>query len=348
MTAHSSEKLPYVTVVIPMRNEERNIARCLKSILAGDYPRDCLEVLVLDGMSSDGSRDVVLDYSERHPWIRLLNNPRRIQSAALNTGLKEARGEIIVRMDAHSTYDQDYISRCVELLQKSDAANVGGVQKAMGTSYLTRAIALATTSRYGIGDAKFRYARTDMWVDTVYLGAWRKRTLEAAGGFNESLRVNEDYELNCRLRKAGGRILFSPGIVSAYRVRGSLWGLARQYFRYGFWKVRMLSAHPESLRWRQLVPPALVISLAVSLALVPLIWPLSLLAPALYGMYLFIASRRIAQHRRHLLILPIVLAALHIGWGTGFVAGLARWGIPRWRPATFLKAFTNRDLEVGV
>ena len=293
LNSPSDSVVPFVTVVIPMRNEEHEIGRCLESVLANDFPLESLEILVADGMSSDKSAEIVQEYARKYACIRLLVNPRRIQSAALNIGIGEAKGDIIVRMDAHSTYDGDYISRSVHLLQTTEAINVGGVQKAIGTTYLTRAIALATTSGYGIGDAKFRYARQPLWVDTVYLGAWWKDALESVGGFDESLPVNEDYELNYRLRKSGGKILFSPSVVSSYRVRKSLFGLAKQYARYGYWKVRMLSSHPESIRWRQLIPPGFVIGLLGSAVLVPFIWQIGVLIPGLYTLYLMMASWKI-------------------------------------------------------
>lgn len=339
----SSPDTPLVTVVIPMRNEEGEIRRCLESVLANDFPKDMLEILVVDGISSDGSAAIVREYIEKNSHIRLLANPKRIQSAALNIGIGEAKGEIVVRMDAHSTYDGDYISRCVALLQNTEAVNVGGVQKAIGTTYLTRAIALVTTSRYGIGDAKFRYARQQLWADTVYLGAWWKAALESVRGFDESLPVNEDYELNYRLRDAGGKILFSPSVVSSYRVRKSLFGLAKQYARYGYWKVRMLSAHPESIRWRQMVPPVLVVGLLGSVALVPLAWQMSVPIPSLYLLYVLMASWKMATRKRYLPVLPLVVMTLHLSWGLGFLVGIFRWGLPRWGPKSLLRMFANKD-----
>jgi len=165
--------LPFVTVVVPMRNEERYISICLDSIVANDYPKDRLEVLVVDGMSTDRSRKIVEDYIQRYPFIRLLENPKRIVPAALNIGIREARGEIIIRMDAHTVYAPDYISCCVELLMTTDAANVGGPMRKVGTTYVSRAIAIATSVPFGVGDSYFHYAESDRYVDTVYLGAWR-------------------------------------------------------------------------------------------------------------------------------------------------------------------------------
>src|SRR5216684_2642456 len=194
---------PFVAILIPMRNEHRFIATCLDSVLANDYPKAHVEVLVIDGMSTDDSKEIVEAYRQRHSHIRLLSSPKRLQVAALNIGLRQARGEYVVRMDAHTRYASDYVRKCVELLQTTDADNVGGVQRAIGTTYVSRAVAVAITTPFGTGDAYFRYARRQMWVDTVYLGAWRRATLEALGGFDESWAVNEDYELNYRLRRAG-------------------------------------------------------------------------------------------------------------------------------------------------
>ena len=163
------------------------------------------------------------------------------------------------------------------------------------------------------------------------------------GGFDESLPVNEDYELNYRLRKSGGKILFSPFVVSSYRVRKSLFGLAKQYARYGYWKVRMLSAHPESIRWRQLVPPGFVIGLLGAAALVPFVWQVGVLIPSLYALYLIVASWKIKTRNRYLLALPLVLATLHLMWGLGFLVGIFRWGLPRWRLKSLLSVFANKD-----
>src|SRR2546430_1379953 len=154
---------PRASVIIPMRNEERYVARCLDSVLANDYPQDRLEILVVDGMSIDHSREIVRRYGERHRFIRLLNNPRRIQAAAVNIGLREAQGEIVVRMDAHTRYAPDYIRKCVELLRTAGAGNVGGLQRAVGADYFSHAIAVAISTPFGIGNAYFRYAEREMW-----------------------------------------------------------------------------------------------------------------------------------------------------------------------------------------
>ncbi|MEM4218298.1 MAG: glycosyltransferase family 2 protein [Candidatus Methanomethylicaceae archaeon] len=345
MLDENRAQLPVVSILIPMRNEERYIAQCLESILANDYPKDRLEILVIDGMSTDRSREIVQDYAKHYPFLRLLDNPKRIQSAALNIGIRESKGKIIIRMDAHTLYASDYIRRCVELLETTEAANVGGLQRAMGTGYISNAIAIATTTPFGIGNAYFRYAEKEMWVDTVYLGAWRKSTLEALGGFNEDWVVNEDYELNYRLRKAGGKILLSPEIKCWYYVRPSLKALARQYFRYGFWRVKTLVAYPDSLRWRQLAPPTLVIALLLSLGILPINWMLGITVPALYLVANLVASIWTASRKgwKYLPLLPVVFAIIHLSWGTGFLAGLFKWGIPRFTLRSLAKAFQSPD-----
>lgn len=335
--------LPFVSVLIPMHNEERHIARCLNSILANDYPQDRLEILVMDGMSTDRSRDIVREYAQRYPFILLLDNPRRIVPTALNIGIREAGGGIIVRMDAHTLYGSDYIRRCVEALETTEAANVGGVQRAVGADYISNAIAIAITTPFGSGKAYFRYAEKSMWVDTVYLGAWRKSTLEALEGFNEEWEANEDYELNFRLRKGGGRILLSPEIESWYYVRPSLKALARQYFRYGFWKVKTLVTYPDSLRWRQLAPPALVVALLLSLGLLPVSRIVGVAVPLLYLTANLLASIWTAARRgwRYLPLLPLVFVTIHLSWGTGFLTGLFKWGIPRITLSSLVGAFQS-------
>lgn len=339
-------RMPFVSILIPMRNEERYIAACLDSILANDYPKDRLEILVIDGISTDRSREITQDYAKRYPFLRLLNNTKRIIPAALNIGIQEAKGEIIIRMDAHTSYALDYIRRCVELLETTEAANVGGLQRAVGTNYISKAITIAITTPFGIGNAYFRYAEKEMWVDTVYLGAWRKSTLEALGGFDEEWVVNEDYELNYRLRKAGGKILLSPEIRCWYYVRPSLKALARQYLRYGFWKVKTLVRYPNSLRWRQLAPPALVVALLLSLGILPVNRMLGVTVPVLYLAANLVASIWIASRRgcKYLPLLPVVFATIHLSWGTGFLAGLFKWSIPRITLSSLVKAFQSPEV----
>ena len=324
----AAEPTQSVSVVIPIRNEEHSIRQCLDSILANDYPRNLLEILVVDGRSTDVSRQVVSDYSRRFPVVRLLDNPNRIQAAALNIGFRTSKADIIIRADAHTVYAADYIRKCVEVLEDTGAANVGGLQRATGGGALADAIAVASTTPFGVGNAHFRYAEKEMWVDTVYLGAWRRSTLEALGGFNEEWAINEDYEFNYRLCRAGGKVFLSPHIVSWYHVRDSFPRLVRQYFRYGLWKVRTLFLHPTSIRWRQLVPPVFLLSLILSLAAALRFSLLGLVVPISYLATNVVTSAVLSLRRgkRLMPLLPLVFATIHISWAVGFFVGLGRWG----------------------
>jgi succinoglycan biosynthesis protein ExoA len=332
-----------VSILIPTYNEEHYIANCLDSILMNDYPHDFLEILVIDGKSTDGTKEIVQRYIERHHFVRLLENPKRIQAAALNIGIREATGEIIICMSAHAVYAPDYIRQCVTLLQETGAANVGGLMSAVGQDYLSNSIAIALSLPFGVGDARYRYSNKEEWVDTVFGGCWHKKTLEALGGFNEEWIVNEDYELNYRLRQMGGKILFSPKIRCQYFVRRSLRALARQFFRYGFWRVKTLAAYPDSLRWRQLVPPLFVLMLLASLTMLLVFWPASIVIPGLYLGANVIASVQAARHRgwQYLPVLPLVFTTVHMSWGLGFLFGLGHFGVPRLSWKSVMRAFRS-------
>jgi succinoglycan biosynthesis protein ExoA len=329
--------LPTVSILIPMRNEERYIGACLDSVLANDYPKEKLEIIVIDGMSDDESQVIVEHLSRQYPFIHLLENPQRIQSAALNIGIANAKGEILVRMDAHTLYAPDYVSKCVTTLLRSGATNVGGMQAPNGENYWSRTIASAVSSPFAAGDAKYRYGNQETWVDTVFLGCWRRKDMLELGGFREDCGVNEDYELNYRLRKNGGSILFSPDIKCTYFVRPSLKSLWHQYFRYGWSRIRTLKLHPGSLRWRQLVPPIFamlfsisVIAGAILLALGSRLALVGTVLPILYALGSLLFSLRAAQRRgwQYLPLLPFVFAIIHFAWGMGFWVGIIKYGMP--------------------
>jgi glycosyltransferase involved in cell wall biosynthesis len=317
-------RTPNVSIIIPTWNEEAFISACLDSILLNDYPKDKIDIIILDGMSSDQTPAIIQKYISRYPFIRLINNPKRIQAPALNLGIKESRGEIIIRMDAHTLYDKDYIANCVKLLMENKGDNVGGVQNPIGTNYISKAIAIATSTPFGVGNAYFRFSKQAMFVDTVYLGAWKKDTLIRLNGFNEQWVINEDYELNYRLRKSGGKILLSPSIKSAYFVRSSLRRLSKQYFRYGFWKAKTIITYPESLKIRQFIPPAFAFSLIISLLISPFVqWPLLIIGGS-YTLFNLIYSFLLSLKKGVIFfaILPVVFTIIHLTWGIGFLSGL--------------------------
>ncbi len=320
-----------VSLVIPARNEEKHIGACLDSILANDFPATSLEVLVVNGMSTDRTAEIVSGYALRHPFIRLLQNPRRIIPSALNTGILAAQGEIIVRMDAHSTYASDYIRKAVEDLETTGAAMVGSVQRPVSDSPITYAIAAATCSRFGVGNSYQHFSTESRWVeDSVYLGTWKKQTLLQLGGFDESWEINEDSELIHRLCQAGGKVWLSTRLISSYRVRSSLKSLARQYFRYGKWRARTFLTHPSSLRLRQLAAPALLASLPVSAGLAGRFGVLAF-APILTYLLgnMVVSAKVVTRQGWRCALVPIAFCTLHFSWGTGFWTGLFRFGPSR-------------------
>ncbi len=316
-----------VSIIIPMRNEGDHIRPCLEAVMAQDYPAEQMEILVVDGQSTDHSRDVVAHYAKQYENLQILDNPQQITSAALNVGIRQARGQYIIRVDSHTVVAPDYARQCVALLESSDAANVGGRMQPVGQTYVGQAVALSTTSPFGIGNSKFHYDSREQYVDTVYMGAFRREIFDQIGLFDEKLIRNQDYELNIRIREAGHKILLSPKIVSHYTPRSSLPALWRQYFQYGRWKVRTLQKHPDSLRWRQVVPPFFVGALCGSL-LLGLLWqPFLWLFALIMGCYLLanlVASTIVAGNGnwQYLFILPIIFSTIHIAWGLGFWYGL--------------------------
>lgn len=329
-----TQEWPFVSIIMPVRNEATFISQSLGSVLSQDYPDDRMEVVLADGMSTDATRAMALDLQTEHNRLYIVNNPGMIVSTGLNEAIRRARGEIIVRIDGHTIIAQDYVRTCVEALYRTSADNVGGKMTAVGTTRIGQAVALATSSPFGVGGARFHYSDREEWVDTVYMGAWRKDVFDQIGFFDEELIRDQDDEFNYRLREKGGRILLSPRIKSRYTVRGTLQSLWRQYYQYGYWKVRVFQKHPHQMRPRQFVPSALVVALVAS-ALLAMAWP-----PAVSGLvglicaYLLVsgvASARLAVESgwRHLALLPVVFGILHFSYGLGFLVGLIRFA-GRW------------------
>ena len=331
-----------VTIVMPILNEERHLARCLQSVLAQDYPADKLEILVVDGMSDDRSRALVNEFASRYPCLKLLDNPRRIIPVAMNIGIRNGRGEVILRVDGHCFLEPDYIHQCLKHLYETGADNVGGPAWAVGESYIGKAIALALGSPLGHGGSSFRYSQEEHYVDTVFLGAFRRELFDRVGFYDESFPCGEDYELNHRILEAGGKVLLTPSIKVRYLTRSSLWAFCRQYFRYGFWRFQLIRKHRRALRIRHLATAGFGLALIIS-ALAALLnfapWPvpsrtggpdrLSLPFLAVISSYLVISvisSLLIAcwWGWRYLPILPVVFACLHLSWGSGFLWSLMK------------------------
>lgn len=325
-----------VSVIIPVRNEERYIKECLESLLCQDYPQDKLEIIFVDGRSDDRTRDIIQEYVAKYPFIRLLDNPKKIVPTAMNIGITNSTGDIIVRMDAHARYAKDYISKCVEWSEKTGADNVGGPMRAVGTDSIGKAIEIAHHSIFGLGGGKFHDETYTGNVDTVYLGAFRRDVFERVGLYDERLVRNQDIELNSRIRAAGGRCFLTPEIRVKYYCRSSLCALWRQNFSNGLWSIYTYWVSKGALSIRHFVPLVFVVSLLVSgfvavLGSIMLTGPLALMSiiPFLVviGSYLiasfcfsFAAARKYGL--KYLLVLPIVFAVLHFSYGLGSIVGV--------------------------
>jgi glycosyltransferase involved in cell wall biosynthesis len=328
--------LPLVSVIMPVRNEQKAIQRTLAAVLVQDYPRDRMEVLVVDGMSVDGTRARVNEMAADNPRVRLVQNPRRIMPTGFNAGLRLARGEIIVMLGGHTEIEPDYVRNCVQHLQQGKADCVGGPINTVCQTTRARAIALALSSRFGVGGVAFRLGTDkEKSVDTVPWGAYTREIIERVGPLDEELIRDQDDEYNYRLRKLGARILLVPNVRSSYYCRSSLRALWRQYFQYGYWKVRVMQKHPRQMSPRHFVPPAFVAALLASLLLIPLSAVGTWLSALVAGSYVvanlgasLVTLRKGAW--RLLPLLPITFATIHLSWGLGVLAGLIRfwncWG----------------------
>lgn len=329
--------LPLVTIIMPIRNEADFIERSMRAVLNQDYPHERMELLVSDGMSTDETRSIISRIQETSDiTIEVLNNPRQIVPTGFNIALKKAKGEIIVRVDGHCEIASDYITQCVRLLEESDAAGVGGPIETVSDTILGKSIAVAMSSRFGVGGSIFRVEREkELFADTIPFPAYRREVMNVVGPLDEELMRNQDDEYNYRLRSRGYKLLLSPRVKSTYQSRSDLRTLWRQYFQYGLYKVRVLQKHPQQMRPRQFAPVALTSALLVGSILTPLngimrrIW-LSLLlvyASANLAASFFAARRHGWQHFKYM---PFVFSTLHFSYGLGFMNGLWKFR-KRWK-----------------
>ena len=334
-TAHASA-MPFVSIIMPVRNEEQHITSALQSLLGQDYPRHRMEIIVADGMSTDATRQMVS--ALRDDRVRLLQNPRRIMAAGFNLGLKAARGEIIIMMGGHTEVADDYLKNSVPLLEKYDVDCVGGPIRAVGETDVATAISLAMSSRFGVGGTAFRVGcREPKCVDTVAFGVYTRKIIERAGPLDEEFVRGQDDEFNYRLRKLGGTILLAPELRSRYTSRSSFHSLWRQYFQYGYWKVRVLQKHPRQMQLRQFVPGAFVLCLLLS-ALTAAVRPAlgGFVFLGLSGGYLlttvFVSVSLASRNQWRLApLLALTFPVLHFSYGIGFLAGLIRFCHRWWR-----------------
>jgi succinoglycan biosynthesis protein ExoA len=351
-----SDQALKVSLIAACRNESKHVRLFLDSLLAQDLEGFDWQILIADGMSNDGTRQILQQYAARNPRIVIVDNPKKIVSTGLNSAIQAASGEIILRMDAHTEYAANYVKKCVEALRATGADNVGGPARTKADGLSARAIQAAYHSRFSTGGASFHDERYTGYVDTVTYGCWRKATLLKLGLFDEQLVRNQDDELNLRITRAGGKIWQSSEITSWYRPRITLSALFRQYFQYGFWKVAVIRKHKIPGSFRHLVPGIfvagnVVLFLAVlftaggghrdfSRAML-FVW---VTIAAGYGAGLLFASLAAAKKFGWALLpfLPLTFAVFHISYGLGFLAGSAYWTLARSTDGRF------SDLFVGV
>jgi len=316
-----------VSIIIPCRNEVNHIKDCLDTILKQDYPSSLLEIIIIDGLSDDGTRELLNSYHNQYR-LTLLENPKKIVPTALNIGILNSHGNIIIRMDVHSLYATDYIRQCVDLLESTNADNVGGPAITISKSFIQQAIALAFKSPFGVGGAKFHRENYEGYVDTVTYGCYRRDIFEKIGLFDEELVRNQDDEFNLRLTRAGGKIWQSPLIRSWYYPRSSLKALFKQYMQYGYWKVRVIQKHRRPASIRHIIPGTFVSSLLFSGLLALFLKPFRLIFILIALSYLLVnlVATTITCHKRsdwrYIPLMPIVFFIYHFSYGYGFIRGV--------------------------
>lgn len=312
-----------VTIAMPAYNEEHYIETCIASVQAQDYPRELIEILVADGRSTDKTRDILARLGMDDPRIKIIDNPERLQAAGLGKMVKAAQGDVIVRMDVHCEYAPDYVRKCVETLEQTGAENVGGAQRAKAKTFFQRALCAALTSPLGVGGASYRSANAEGFVDTVFLGAFRRRVFETVGMWDPKAITNEDTELNQRILESGGTIFLSKAIVVHYYPRDSLQTLAKQYFKYGRGRARTLLKLGRFTNIRPALPFFMVAGGAALLAMPPL-WPLAPVALATYALATGAEAVRVSREvgARAFPTVWSIFPVLHVSHGIGFAAGL--------------------------
>jgi glycosyltransferase involved in cell wall biosynthesis len=320
---------------MPVRNEESFISRSLGAVVAQDYPADRMEIIVVDGCSTDRTLDIVRDFQAARAGVRVIANPRLTVPYGMNLATEVATGDIIIRVDGHCEIAPDYVRRCVEHLMNDGVDGVGGCLETVGETPVAQSIALALSSKFGVGGVAFRTHRGgDILVDTVPFPAYTRATVESAGPYDEEMKRNQDDEYNYRIREKGGKLLLAQDVKSRYFSRGTLRKLASQYFEYGYWKVRVAQKHPRQMQLRHFVPFAFVSSVVVAAVLSVFFRPARIVLAVILGAYVAADlgySVRLAREHgwRHLRVLPVAFLLLHVAYGTGFLVGLVRFA-GRW------------------
>ena len=322
-----------ITIICPIYNEERRIEACIQSIIEQDFPHEEMEVLFVDGMSTDRTHEIVGTYSQQYPFIRLLDNPKRIAPSALNIGIQNAIGDIIIRLDAHARYPNNYFSQLVSKLRATDADNVGGVCNTLPAkdTPMCRAIAHAMSSPFGMGNSHFRIGTDrEMWVDTVPFGCFRRDIFDKIGLFDEELVRNQDDEFNGRIIRHGGKILLMPQVVVDYFARDTISKTAKMFYQYGLFKPLVNKKLQKPTTLRQFFPPLFLAGIVIGGLLSifsPTIRLIYLCVLALYLLLGLFSGLKYTRRIIDILCMPIVYATIHLGYGCGYWAGLFKLAV---------------------
>jgi len=322
---------PFISVVVPIRNEAKYIKECLMSIVEQDYGLGNFEIIVVDGMSDDQTQEVVRNLQQEYPNITLLENPERYVPFALNKAIAVAKGEIIARVDGHAALEKDYLTQAVHTINETGAEGVGGQIISVNESKVGKAIALAMSSKFGVGNSRFRTGGQDGYVDTVAFAVYPKDVFKKIGLFDEFMIRSQDDEFNFRLRDFGGKVYLTSKMRSKYFPRSSVKKLWQQYFGYGLFKVRLFQKYPRLMQLRHFVPLAFVLSIfgsAILALLSGIAWPFFTIAVTyLVGSFVFALKICKTSGLEYLPLLPFIFATLHLSYGCGFLFGLIKFSL---------------------
>jgi len=314
--------------LIPTLNEENFIEDCIYSLINGNYPNKLIELIVIDGGSTDQTLDRIAKLDKGQCSIKCIHNDKKIVPSAINMGGASASNDVILLAGAHAIYHEDYILYSVETLISEQCASVGGVITPIAKTPKGKAIALATSSKFGIGNAKYRYAKDKQSVDTVFAGCFLKSSIDEIGGFNEKWVRNQDYEFNFRLRAQVGKIILDPRIKCQYYCRETITSLSNQYRDYGYWRFYTSLRHPSSFTIRQAIPNLLLLGLFISLVITLCGSWLGIVLPLIYLCANIAASIQLCFERndyQHLMLFVIIFTTLHLSWALGFFKGALTW-----------------------
>ncbi len=324
-----------VSIIIPILNEEKYIDKCIESILKQDYPREDMEAILIDGESQDNTLKIINEYIEKYPFIRVLNNPHKTVQYALNIGINGAVGKYIVRMDAHAEYANDYVSKCIEYLEKTKANNVGGPMIAKGKDDVQKVVAAAYHSPFALGGGKFHIEGFEGYADTVFLGAFERQYLLDMGLYDERLPRSEDDDLNFRIAESGGKIYITPQIKSIYYPRNSYRLLFNQYYEYGLWKVAVIRKHKRPARISHLIPMLFVLYLVTFGILSFFFRPVFYIFASILALYVlldayFSFTNKYISKFTNKIRLMYVHFLLHLSYGLGFWQGIFKFMGTKW------------------